>query len=886
MFVASTMVMLCLLFISTDVKSGWDCQQNKETKEWDCKSGLPKAEKTTEAKDEQPSPQEIEKPIASMHTETEKSNQNTVSDSTLPRKNDSDIKALPVDTIPAVAKQPGWSCKSDEHDSGWNCSLVGPDPAGKAHPVAGSGEATLGSATFSNQEELIFNDMLSKTPNDPWAQCTSQLGPPAAKISNEARDKAPMVADANFSDIYDKEILTFSGNVDVTRLDQRVLADRATYNTVSKTLNARGNVHYRDQDLSLYSDSAYLNLDNDQARMRNTQFIYGTIPARGRANLANIENKSRSQYFNAAYTTCAPRNQDWTLEAGTLRLDREEGIGTATNAWLEASGVPVFYSPYLEFPIDNRRKSGILVPSFGLKNDTGFDLSIPYYWNIAPNYDATITPRIMSRRGPLLGGEFRYLFPSTQGKFNAELIPYDFVSNRTRGAFSALNTTIFKRNLRGDFDINLVSDDEYLDQIGNAISINTARHLRSQANLRYNISGLNLLTRLESFQTIDQNILDTNKPYRRLPQILATGQKRISNLGGRFSYRGEYVYFQRNNTVTGSRIDLKPNFSWPIETAGAYIDPKVALNYTQYFLSGQESGTPSSISRILPVLSLDSGLTFERDFTLGSTELVQTLEPRIFYLYVPFSDQDDIPLFDTSEFDFTILQLFRDNRFNSADRFGDANQLSVALNSRILEPKSGRQRLDATLGTIVYFDDRKVQRTAATPTATDQTSSIVAELNGQISNNLSFRSGLQWNPYRSVFNRGLASVHYEDEENRIINLAYRYRQNSRGITEIDQADGSFRLPIANGYAGVGRWQYSFLDNQTLESFIGIEKESCCWRFRIIGRYWIQTSRSRILGDGNPNTGVFAQLELKGFTSFGDSVDRFLERNISGYVAPK
>ena len=899
------------------IDSGWNCQQSANSAEWDCSNGKPESDPSAnptaiqtrvEAPATRPAAQQIKTvdapvpgyllaandsgappPIAELPTQQENL------DETSPSIQPVDIDASPRKS-PALAKQPGWSCESDASDIGWNCKLDGADPAGQAHPVSEIDAPLFATPTYSNREEMLFRGMVAKIPRNPWGQCTSKLGPPAPRISKQTRETAPVDVNADYSDIYQKEIITLSGNVDVTRADQKIFADYATYNSKSMILNARENVHYRDQDFSLYSDSAFLNLDTNQGRLRNAQFIYDAVPARGAAKLADMESKTLTRYWDASYTTCAPGNQDWTLEAGTLELDRSEGIGTATNAWLEASGYPIFYVPYIEFPIDDRRKSGILNPSFGSKDSTGFDLSIPYYWNIAPNYDAIIESRYMTRRGFLIGGEFRYLNEMTEGQINGEFIPYDIASNKTRGAFSILNSTRFTRSLKADLDINYVSDQNYIDDIGNALSFTNFSHLRSQANLRFGISGLSILTRLENYQTIDPNIPSNQRPYRRLPQVLMHANQRLGDTDGIFRFEGEYVNFQRSNTVTGNRFDFKPRLNWPIATAGAYLDPGVAVQFTQYLLHSEPTGTPTSISRFLPIVSLDSGINFDREFTLGNAELIQTLEPRIYYLYIPDSNQDDIPLFDTSAFDFTLLSLFRDNRFNSADRIGDANQVSIALTSRILEPDTGRQRLDGTIGTIVYFSDRNVGLVPNQAPETDTTSNIVGELNGTITDNLSFRSGLQWNPYQGKIARGLASLQYQDNSNRILNLAYRFRQ-SNSITNqvaniqvprdlIDQADGSFRWPLFAGISGIGRLQYSLLDNKITESFLGIEKESCCWRFRIIGRHWIQTASGRVLTNSSTNTGVFVQLELKGFSSFGDNVDQFLERNISGYEAPE
>jgi LPS-assembly protein len=319
------------------------------------------------------------------------------------------------------------------------------------------------------------------------------------------------------------------------------------------------------------------------------------------------------------------------------------------------------------------------------------------------------------------------------------------------------------------------------------------------------------------------------------------------------------------------------------------VIPKLAIDFTQYLMKGEDSGDPSSITRVLPIASVDVGLMFDRYFTVGESAMTQTLEPRMYYLYVPHKNQDNITLFDTGEYDFNISQLFRDNRFSGTDRVGDANRLSLAITSRIIEATTGLERLRGTLGTIVYFRDRKVQLTASN-TKTESTSKVIGEIDGLISENLSFRSELQWDPHndrwnnRRSFDRASASLVYGDEENRILNLAYRYRKDI-----LEQVDVSARWPLFSGWTGFGRGQYSLKavdhgggayprQKQLLSGFFGVEKEACCWRVRVLGRWWRQNNVI--------NRGLFVQLELKGFSSFGDNLDQFLMRELPGYRPPE
>lgn len=799
--------------------------------------------------------------------------------------------ADPASPTLAAAPPAGWSCAPEEEGADWDCKLSGPDPQGLPRPVRGEESEPLITSSFSYTQEQLFQNMLAKSTVDPWAMCSPQLGPLPKPPTTVSPDETPIVIDANYTDIFQKEIVTLKGNVDVTWANRKIYAEDATYDTVSTTLSAKNNVYYSDGNLSLYSDSAHLKLDSNQGRLRNSLFILDNVPARGRSSQVDIESKTRMRFQDVAYTTCAPSNQDWTMEASKLELDRESGVGVARDAWLEVKGVPIFYTPYIEFPIDDRRKSGILVPTFGSTDQAGFDFTVPYYWNIAPNYDATIAPRYMTRRGFLLGGNFRYLTESTQGEIAAELLPQDQVSEKTRGALSALNRTHFTPDLNADFDLNYISDNDYLNEIGNSLVVTDFRHVRSQANLWYNPDWMSLSLRVENFQTIDPNIRPDDRPYRMLPQIrVDTNEQQLWDLDGRFRMRGEYVFFQRGNTVTTNRIDLRPELSWPIQTAGAFIKPAVTVQATQYWLENQDLGTPDAITRVLPLVSLDSGLVFERGTTLGGNPYIHTLEPRLYYLYVPFTDQNDIPLFDTAENDFTALQLFRNNRFSGADRIGDANQVSVGVTSRLLESATGRERLDASIGSILFFRNRDVTLRPTEPDETSTISNVIGELNAEITDHWSVRSGLQWDPSNTEIDRAEVALRYRDVPGRILNLAYRFRQdeNNNRINEtvINQIDTSFRWPVITDLHVVGRWQFSFRDDTTLESFVGIEKDSCCWRFRILGRRWVTSINSQTIGEGEPNTGVFLQLELKGLASFGDSVDNFLERHISGYEIPE
>ncbi len=835
-------------------QDNWDCQLGDDGKEWVCTT----KEKEPEQKSKPPETIVQEPSIQPL----------------LPPK---------PHPVPLNGQPPGWKCSVDSAGKGWDCALSGPDPGVRSDNVVPEivGDDKKGDdlvPVSPDREMAVNNNILARIPYDPWALCTSQLGSAVSSGLGAQRDQAPMDIEADYVDVFEEDILLFSGGVSFKRADQDVSADRTEYDLESNTLNAKGNVYYREEGLSLYSDSAFLKLASDKAHLTNTQYVLETIPARGRSDIVYKDSNTVFRFKNASYTTCRPNNRDWALYASDLKLDRESGRAQALNAVLKVRDIPILYTPYISFPIDDRRKSGFLAPSFGSTDETGFDSTVPYYWNIAPNLDLTFSPRVMGKRGILLGGEIRHLTRASNTEFSAEIVPYDSERKDTRGQASLVNKTRFNPNLVFDMDGNYVSDDDYLDQLGNSLYFSNERHVRSRANLSYRIENTLALARLEYYQTIDRTIDSEDRPYRRLPQLLLNTKKAIGDTGAEIDLNSEFVYFERGNSVTGPRLNIKPGLSYSFNSPSMFIKPKVSVDHTQYWLN-DSTNTFSDVSRTLPIASIDGGVFLERDFTLNSNSYLQTLEPRVFYLYIPDHDQDDIPLFDTSEYDFSYNQLFRENRFNGVDRLGDANQLSLALTSRFIDSATGKERLKATVGQIYFFNDRNVTRTVTADRDTTSTSNLVTVLDALIFDGLTFRSGLQWNPDVNEIARGEATIRYRQGLDRILNLSYRYRKNlSTDTKSIDQGDISFRWPFLDDIHLVGRWQYSFLDSLTLESFLGFEKEGCCWRLRAVGRRFINDI------DSEAQTGIFLQVEFKGFTSFGNAVDEFLESSISGYRA--
>lgn len=827
---------------------GWACTTS-EARGWDCTlHGTDVAEKPVAA---QPQP---------------------VQDKKLP-------SSSPVIAAAATTQKPmpGWACEADEKNSGWDCKLTGLDPQGKMHLPRPLDKASSHPEQLAGYDEFLFQNMLKVIPQDPWGNCRTALGGPViyrAEETRALRQQSPAYIESDFSEAFENdEVVVFSGNVDYKRADQILRSDRLTHDQFANTISAQGNVIYREEGMTFQSEKSFMWLDSDRGKLHNSKFIFETVPARGSSKLTTLDSKTLTRHHGITYTTCRPGNQDWELEAKKLTLDQTTGVGSANNVWVHFKNIPLFYAPRITFPIDDRRKSGFLMPTFGSGEEMGFDLATPYYWNIAPNYDATITPRYLSKRGFLFGAEFRHLNKNSEGIIAAEYIAEDKETQKPRGQLRWDNETRFSKNLTGSLDINLTSDDDYLDDFGNSLSLNDNIHLLNRAELSYRGRGWSLLGRVDGYQTIERNISTANQPYRRLPQLLFNMNQQSGPAGSRLNLQTEFVYFDQGDTVTGKRLNIRPEISFPMRTAASFLTPTLALQSTQYWLDDQPNGNSDSINRTLPILSVDGGLFFEREFQFDKSDWQQTLEPRLFYLFIPDEDQDEIPIFDTGEYDFNFNQLFRTNRFNGADRLNDANQLTAALTTRFIESETGRERLRASIGQIFYFKDREVTLPGKTA-LTESSSDLVTELDAILNDHWTLRTGYQWNPHEGDSRRASASIRYRNGADRLFNLAYQFREEN-----LDQTDLSLRWPIADSWHGVARWNYSLRDEIILDSFLGIEKESCCWRFKVLVRHSVDDVNSE------PETAFFFQLELKGLTSFGQKLDAMLSNEIPGYQLP-
>jgi LPS-assembly protein len=704
-----------------------------------------------------------------------------------------------------------------------------------------------------------------------WALCGPELRiPMRVAPEHEQEDREAVYIAADDVDLIEEGRSILRGDVQLLKGRQQLQADQVVYDKQQELLEAAGNVRFWDQGLYVSGERGSMDVASDNIWIRDAHFLMEAEHGRGEAQGVTITGSNVLRAQKGTYTTCNPGSNDWLLRGRNIKLNKETDTGQAWNVLLRFKGVPILYSPYLRFPLSDQRKTGFLAPRVGASGEAGLEATIPYYWNIAPNQDATFSIRGMTKRGVLLGGEYRYLTRQASGELGGEYLPLDLELDEPRWALKLRNQWSPARRWNTVLDINQVSDDNYLEDLSTSLEISSTQFLERRGDVQYTGNGWWARGRLQSFQTVDETITPTERPYAQLPQLLVSSNLPERNWRFNFSGEGEFVNFERSAGVTGTRAGLVPSVSFPIRTPGIFFVPRFKLNYTEYQLRNTRAGEPDTPTRLLPTVSVDTGLFFERDWQLGDTDLRQSLEPRLYYLYVPFEEQEDLPVFDTGEFTFGFGQLFRDNRFDGPDRIGDANQLTLALTTRLFSPTSGDEFLRASVGQIRFFRDREVTLPGDSPN-TSPSSDIVADMIGFIADRWRISAGLQWDTQEGRATRRAVSLRYQPDLDRVVNLAYRFREDV-----VDQTDFSFRWPVHKNWGVVGRWTYAFDEKTTVETFAGFEYESCCWAVRGIARRYLANTR------GEFNNAVFFQFELKGLGGLGQQAAAFLRQSIPGY----
>ncbi|HET9031552.1 MAG TPA: LPS assembly protein LptD [Dokdonella sp.] len=666
----------------------------------------------------------------------------------------------------------------------------------------------------------------------------------------------------------DGENYTLEGDASIQQLDQLIRADRFTYARTSTQWTAEGNVRYQDRDMLMSASDAKGTTDPNQATINNVRYQLLSSRGNGRAATAKIVDSEHAALTKATFSTCPLDSPGWEFRAEDIELDQANGIGRAHDMTFRVGDVPIFWLPYASFPIDDRRKSGFLYPTIGYSNERGIDISAPYYLNLAPNYDVTLTPRLMTQRGLMLGGQFRYLTDSSRGTLEAEWLANDrdTPADSSRSLIHWGNTTHFNANWGALVNINHVSDDRYFEDFGRSLDIAATTLLPSSAYFVGQGSWWKARIGGDEYQITDPTLAHSAEPYRRLPRAtFDADQVLVGDLEA--GLRSEYVSFSKDSAVDAHRLDLYPYLAYPMEAAAWFFRPELGFRYTSYQI---DRDTDKSPHRGTPIASIDAGLHFERALDFAGEGYTQTLEPRVYYLRVPYRDQDNLPLFDTQEVPFSFGQLFRSNRFVGADRQMDANNLTIALTSRLIEDSSGIDRVSASIGQIRYFGDQRVQLPGRAETDFNG-STYVGELDLRINDRWRATFSNQWNPNTDQTDLSAVGIQNRFGREGVFNLSYRFRRNL-----LEQADASVLIPLNPSWRLVGRWNYSMFDRKTLEAFAGIEHDSCCVAWRLLARRYVHNI------DRDMTNALYFEVEFKGVGSIGQKTGDFLRRAILGY----
>jgi LPS-assembly protein len=703
--------------------------------------------------------------------------------------------------------------------------------------------------------------------------------------------------------------------------DMSVEAGEGNYERASGRMSVEGRVRVRQRGVLLTGSSATVDQQARRSELHSASYLLHDSGIRGTASvIVYTDEDGIITIDNGLFTRCEPGDDSWSIAGREIELNRNTGRGLARDLTLRVGKVPVLYLPVISFPINDERATGFLAPVMGNTRDGGFDLSAPYYVNLAPNYDMTLIPRIQTKRGVMLGTELRYLGRRHQQELNLNYLPDDklydpaLAGNRASKSPPVPDRWLLDYEARGRLapgwsamvDYSAVSDDEYFQDLGSNGLINTSRSfLQRVARLRYNGENWDFSAVTQAFQIIDPTVTELSQPYRKLPALNLRGlytQNLQGNLDLEYGVDSEYVYFHRDINqprfsqaqidagalVTGSRLALTPQLGLNWANSYAFATPTLKYKYATWALEDQALGRSASPERGIFSATFDTGLIFERDIDFFDQSLRQTLEPRAFYLYNEYQDQSAMPLFDSSSLTQSYSQLFREDRFSGKDRVGDADQLTLAVSSRFYD-EAGRELARASVGQILYFRDRRVTLSnAPDPQLDDSSSSVVGEFSMTLSDNWRAGSYLEWNTTTNELDVANFQFQFQSDINRILNLGYRLREMPgpamvNGIKRrIDQTDISGVWPLNDRWGLIARWNHDLANNRNLETIAGVEYSNCCWTMRVLARQWIDNN-ALFAGVDDDNRGVFFQFELKGLGSLlGSNVTGILNNGIRGY----
>lgn len=794
---------------------------------------------------------------------------------------------------------PQWQCAADARGL-WVCQLKdstpGPYPPANrlVEPVASGADRTAVQAVDNPYRQWDWQPMTAdelQACGQPTACGGAYVEPPRDwPEAGQAPEQSPTRVKADHSSMVGN-VVEMAGSIQITRGSQQIRAENATLDRVSGDLSMTGNIEYREPGVLLRSTEAELNTETGLGQFQQVKLVHHASGNRATAESAARTGPDNLTLNDASYTQCTPASNVWQLNASEIDLDYASGWGKAKHARLNIQSVPVFYSPYLTFPIDDRRKSGFLWPSISSTDNSGIDFSVPYYLNLAPNYDATITPRYINNRGNMAEAELRYLNGQGDWQLAGAHLTNDEQTDTDRWLGNLLHQGSFRNGLTSHIEYTEVSDNDYFkDLTPTSLEAKRQTHLLQEAGLDFVRGAWRSSLAATQYQTIDEDI---RRQYKQLPQLTIENSVGDANFAPDLIMLMEATSFDHQDSiakggtfVTGERFYSEAGVSYPMNWIAGFIVPTVKMRHLDYRLD--DTTGDDSPDATVSTGTLDMGLFFEREMAIGDTGFIQTLEPRLFYWYSDYEEQPGYPNFDTSKLDFSTSQLFRDTRFNGHDRLDDANQVSVGLTSRFIKDETGEEMLSLSAGQIFYFEDRRIDLTNTVSDENQQTNSeIVGEVQFRPSESLWFSSNILWDSRQDYVNEGGFITHFTPDKRQIYNLGYRYRRDGITLGEVrnlEQIDSSLSVPLAERWSLYARYQYDLTDHRSLVDMAGIAYEDCCWMVRLV--YQRSIDNEFLEPDGNIAVErehvMLLQFQLKGLGGLGSKASSILQESILGY----
>lgn len=815
-----------------------------------------------------------------------------------------------------------WECRLNPDTDSWDCMPVDPAAAEGAPPKK---PATL-HQTHGSREWVCTPLTIEKGANDKgtsggdW-QCSRQTRAaeiatrnawnwvparyltPAQRCGLEpgcdglyvepARDwpgadrspmTAPLQASARRSSMAGERV-SLEGDVEIRKGNLSLEAGSAEFRRDEQHLTLKDGVALRQPGLLLRGDSAEIDTDTALGYLRGARFLSYDAGARASAEKIERPSEQRLKLKKASYTQCAPDNETWVLKSSRIELDYESGRGVARNSTVELYGVPAFYLPWINFPVDDRRATGVLWPSFG-SNNGGLDISVPYYLNLAPDYDMTLSPRYLEQRGEMLETEFRYLNRYSDWKLSSAYLPNDKLAEEDRWLTGVEEHGTIARRWQTAIDYTRVSDEDYFRDLGTSnLAVRRSTHLNQRAEIGYLGNRWVSQLKVQQYQTI----ADVEEPYRKLPQWHLEYRPRGVNFAPepillldltRFDHRQSIE--DGGTEVTGDRGYGEAGLRFPMHWRAGYVIPSFKVRNVRYSLDTNtgQSDPETTVNQA----SLDTGLYLERLFAGG--DWTQTLEPRLYYLFAEQkTDQAAQPDFDTALLDFSYEQLFRETRFTGYDRLQDADQAALGLRTRFVDNRAGREVLSLALGQLFYFDERHVQLPGE-PVESDSNSEIATALRYYPTPNSWFTTDLLWDSHEHQITQNNVAFHYRAPNDALYNLGYSLRRNralgGAQIRPVEQVDASLTLPLGRQWQLFAGWHFDIREDRSLESLAGVSYQNCCWLVRVVFQRSAEPDTSNGSNDLTMDETVLLEFQLKGLGGIGDKIASVLEESIFGY----